>query len=72
MRKADKDNDNRMNLKEIKHFLKQINIQVDDHYAAEIFKVSKNYIWHIILYYIEHLEDTAVLFIEYCTKVLCS
>ncbi|XP_023655931.1 1-phosphatidylinositol 4,5-bisphosphate phosphodiesterase delta-1a [Paramormyrops kingsleyae] len=38
MRKADKDNDNRMNLKEIKHFLKQINIQVNDHYAEQIFK----------------------------------
>ncbi|XP_042254960.1 1-phosphatidylinositol 4,5-bisphosphate phosphodiesterase delta-1a isoform X1 [Thunnus thynnus] len=38
MRKADKNEDNRMNLKELKHFLRQINIEVDDTYADEIFK----------------------------------
>uniref|UniRef100_A0A146NK19 Phosphoinositide phospholipase C n=1 Tax=Fundulus heteroclitus TaxID=8078 RepID=A0A146NK19_FUNHE len=38
MRKSDKNNDNKMTLKEVKHFLRQINIQVDDAYAADIFK----------------------------------
>uniref|UniRef100_A0A8C9YUK3 Phosphoinositide phospholipase C n=1 Tax=Sander lucioperca TaxID=283035 RepID=A0A8C9YUK3_SANLU len=38
MRKADKNKDNKMNLKEVKHFLKQLNIEVADTYAAEIFK----------------------------------
>lgn len=40
MRKADKNEDNRMNLKELKHFLRQINVEVDDVYAEEIFKVK--------------------------------
>lgn len=38
MRKADKNNDNKMTLKELKHFLRQVNIDVDDTYAEEIFK----------------------------------
>ncbi|XP_061569840.1 1-phosphatidylinositol 4,5-bisphosphate phosphodiesterase delta-1a isoform X2 [Cololabis saira] len=38
MRKADKNNDNMMTLKELKRFLQQINIEVDDTYAEEIFK----------------------------------
>ncbi|XP_022599937.1 1-phosphatidylinositol 4,5-bisphosphate phosphodiesterase delta-1-like isoform X1 [Seriola dumerili] len=38
MRKADKNEDNKMTLKELKHFLRQINIEVDDTYAEEIFK----------------------------------
>ncbi|XP_037312080.2 1-phosphatidylinositol 4,5-bisphosphate phosphodiesterase delta-1a isoform X1 [Pungitius pungitius] len=38
MRKADKNGDNKMTLKETKHFLRQVNIQVDDTYAAMIFK----------------------------------
>ncbi|CAN9506310.1 unnamed protein product [Ophioblennius macclurei] len=38
MRKADKNADNQMNLKELKHFLRQINVEVDDTYAEEIFK----------------------------------
>uniref|UniRef100_A0A4W6DC02 Phosphoinositide phospholipase C n=1 Tax=Lates calcarifer TaxID=8187 RepID=A0A4W6DC02_LATCA len=38
MRKADKNEDNKMTLKELKHFLRQINIEVDDTYAADIFK----------------------------------
>ncbi|XP_071341214.1 1-phosphatidylinositol 4,5-bisphosphate phosphodiesterase delta-1a isoform X1 [Trachinotus anak] len=38
MRKADKNDDNKMTLKELKHFLRQINIEVDDTYAEEIFK----------------------------------
>lgn len=42
MRKADKNEDNKMNLKELKHFLRQINVEVDDTYAAEIFKVGLN------------------------------
>lgn len=38
MRKADKNKDNKMTLKELKHFLRQINVEVDDSYAAELFK----------------------------------
>lgn len=38
MRKADKNSDNQMTLKELKHFLRQINVEVDDTYAEEIFK----------------------------------
>ncbi|KAM4606385.1 1-phosphatidylinositol 4,5-bisphosphate phosphodiesterase delta-1a isoform 2-T2 [Polymixia lowei] len=37
MRKADKNDDNKMTLKELKHFLRQINVEVDDTYAAELF-----------------------------------
>ncbi|XP_012671580.2 1-phosphatidylinositol 4,5-bisphosphate phosphodiesterase delta-1a isoform X2 [Clupea harengus] len=37
MRKADKNKDNKMTLKELKHFLHQINIEVDDTYAAVLF-----------------------------------
>lgn len=39
MRKADKNEDNKMTLKELKHFLRQINVEVDDAYAEDIFKV---------------------------------
>lgn len=39
MRKADKNQDNKMTVKELKHFLRQINVEVDDIYAEEIFKV---------------------------------
>ncbi|TKS87708.1 1-phosphatidylinositol 4,5-bisphosphate phosphodiesterase delta-1 [Collichthys lucidus] len=38
MRKADKNADNKMTLKELKHFLRQINVEVDDTYAADLFK----------------------------------
>ncbi|TNN88279.1 1-phosphatidylinositol 4,5-bisphosphate phosphodiesterase delta-1 [Liparis tanakae] len=38
MRKADKNDDNKMTLKEVKHFLRQVNVEVDDTYAADIFK----------------------------------
>ncbi|KAI4888029.1 hypothetical protein NFI96_034696 [Prochilodus magdalenae] len=38
MRKADKNGDNMMTLKELKHFLHQINIEVDDTYAAALFE----------------------------------
>lgn len=38
MRKADKNKDNKMTLKELKHFLRQINVEVDDSYAAELFR----------------------------------
>ncbi|XP_041817003.1 1-phosphatidylinositol 4,5-bisphosphate phosphodiesterase delta-1a isoform X1 [Chelmon rostratus] len=38
MRKADKNEDNKMTLKELKHFLRQINVEVDDTYAEDIFK----------------------------------
>lgn len=40
MRKADKNEDNKMTLKELKHFLRQINVDVDDTYAEDIFKVT--------------------------------
>lgn len=40
MRKADKNEDNMMTLKEVKDFLRQINVEVDDVYAEEIFKVN--------------------------------
>lgn len=39
MRKADKNDDNKMSLKELKHFLRQINVEVDDSYAEQLFKV---------------------------------
>uniref|UniRef100_A0A8K9UQL5 Phosphoinositide phospholipase C n=1 Tax=Oncorhynchus mykiss TaxID=8022 RepID=A0A8K9UQL5_ONCMY len=35
--KADKNKDNKMTLKELKHFLRQINIEVDDMYAEVLF-----------------------------------
>uniref|UniRef100_A0AAX7SUG4 Phosphoinositide phospholipase C n=1 Tax=Astatotilapia calliptera TaxID=8154 RepID=A0AAX7SUG4_ASTCA len=38
IRKADKNGDNMMTLKEVKHFLRQINVEVDDSYAADLFK----------------------------------
>uniref|UniRef100_A0A673CNZ3 Phosphoinositide phospholipase C n=1 Tax=Sphaeramia orbicularis TaxID=375764 RepID=A0A673CNZ3_9TELE len=38
MRKADKNEDNKMTLKELKHFLRQINVEVDETYAADLFK----------------------------------
>ncbi|XP_075906623.1 1-phosphatidylinositol 4,5-bisphosphate phosphodiesterase delta-1a isoform X1 [Nelusetta ayraudi] len=38
MRKADKNEDNQMTLKELKHFLRQINVEVDDTYAEDIFR----------------------------------
>uniref|UniRef100_A0A8C8MD74 Phosphoinositide phospholipase C n=1 Tax=Oncorhynchus tshawytscha TaxID=74940 RepID=A0A8C8MD74_ONCTS len=42
MRKADKNKDNKMTLKELKHFLRQINIEVDDMYAEVLFKCDKS------------------------------
>lgn len=44
MRKADKNEDNKMTLKELKHFLRQINVEVDDVYAEEIFKVNARFL----------------------------
>uniref|UniRef100_A0A8C9QW69 Phosphoinositide phospholipase C n=1 Tax=Scleropages formosus TaxID=113540 RepID=A0A8C9QW69_SCLFO len=41
MRNADKNSDNKMSLKELKHFLHQINIEVDDEYAQMLFAVRK-------------------------------
>ncbi|KAJ3611629.1 hypothetical protein NHX12_021644 [Muraenolepis orangiensis] len=38
MRKADKNEDNKMSLKELTHFLRQINVEVDDTYAEELFR----------------------------------
>uniref|UniRef100_A0A8C8ISV5 Phosphoinositide phospholipase C n=1 Tax=Oncorhynchus tshawytscha TaxID=74940 RepID=A0A8C8ISV5_ONCTS len=43
MRKADKNKDNKMTLKELKHFLRQINIEVDDMYAEVLCYVSKHF-----------------------------
>ncbi|KAF5903601.1 1-phosphatidylinositol 4,5-bisphosphate phosphodiesterase delta-1 isoform X1 [Clarias magur] len=37
MKKADKNGDNKMTLKEVKSFLKQINVDMDDAYAADLF-----------------------------------
>ena len=39
MRKADKNKDNKMSFKELRNFLKELNIQVDDSYARKIFRV---------------------------------
>ncbi|XP_004081132.1 1-phosphatidylinositol 4,5-bisphosphate phosphodiesterase delta-1 isoform X1 [Oryzias latipes] len=38
MKKVDKNNDNMMSLKEVKDFMRQINVEVDDDYAADLFK----------------------------------
>ncbi|XP_005797944.1 1-phosphatidylinositol 4,5-bisphosphate phosphodiesterase delta-1 isoform X1 [Xiphophorus maculatus] len=38
MRKADKNKDNKLTLKELKHLLRHVNIEVNDTYAEEIFK----------------------------------
>ncbi|XP_066498641.1 1-phosphatidylinositol 4,5-bisphosphate phosphodiesterase delta-1a isoform X2 [Hoplias malabaricus] len=38
MRKADKNGDNMMTLSELKHFMRQINTEVDDTYAAMLFE----------------------------------
>uniref|UniRef100_A0A3Q2XGN6 Phosphoinositide phospholipase C n=1 Tax=Hippocampus comes TaxID=109280 RepID=A0A3Q2XGN6_HIPCM len=38
MRRADKNADNKMNLKELKRFLRHVNIEVDDAYAEELFR----------------------------------
>lgn len=43
MRKADKNGDNKMTLKEVKHFMRQINLQVDDNYAEMLFRVRKTF-----------------------------
>ncbi|KAI7792763.1 1-phosphatidylinositol 4,5-bisphosphate phosphodiesterase delta-1a isoform X2 [Triplophysa rosa] len=37
MRKADKNGDNKMTLKEVKNFMRQINLEVDDSYAEMLF-----------------------------------
>ena len=39
MRKADKDRNNKMCLKELKSFMHHINIEVDDAYAQTVFEV---------------------------------
>nr|XP_005297184.1 1-phosphatidylinositol 4,5-bisphosphate phosphodiesterase delta-1 isoform X1 [Chrysemys picta bellii] len=38
LRKADKNKDNKMSFKELKSFLKEVNIQMDDSYAKQIFQ----------------------------------
>ncbi|KAG6939161.1 phospholipase C delta 1 [Chelydra serpentina] len=38
LRKADKNKDNKMSFKELKNFLKEVNIQMDDSYAKQIFQ----------------------------------
>ncbi|XP_024136123.1 1-phosphatidylinositol 4,5-bisphosphate phosphodiesterase delta-1a isoform X2 [Oryzias melastigma] len=37
MRKVDKNHDNKMSLKEVKDFMRQINVEVDDYYAEDLF-----------------------------------
>lgn len=39
MRKADKNLDNKMSLQELKSFLQDINIEVDEDYAEMLFQV---------------------------------
>lgn len=41
MRKADKNSDSKMSQKELKHFLRQVNIEVDDDYAEMLFEVRR-------------------------------
>lgn len=43
MRKADKNGDNKMTLKEVKHFMRQINLEVDDNYAEMLFRVRETF-----------------------------
>ncbi|XP_068092058.1 1-phosphatidylinositol 4,5-bisphosphate phosphodiesterase delta-1 isoform X2 [Hyperolius riggenbachi] len=38
IRKADKNKDNKMSLKELKRFLQEVNIETDDNYAKQIFQ----------------------------------
>ncbi|KAM5157020.1 1-phosphatidylinositol 4,5-bisphosphate phosphodiesterase delta-1 isoform 2-T2 [Mantella aurantiaca] len=38
LRKADKNKDNKMSLKELKRFLQEVNIETDDNYAKQIFQ----------------------------------
>ncbi|XP_043835006.1 1-phosphatidylinositol 4,5-bisphosphate phosphodiesterase delta-1 isoform X3 [Dromiciops gliroides] len=38
LRKADKNKDNKMSFKELKNFLKEVNVQMDDSYARKIFQ----------------------------------
>ncbi|KAK9396038.1 1-phosphatidylinositol 4-5-bisphosphate phosphodiesterase delta-1 [Crotalus adamanteus] len=38
LRKADKNKDNKMSFKELKSFMKEVNIQMDDSYARQIFE----------------------------------
>ncbi|XP_067386606.1 1-phosphatidylinositol 4,5-bisphosphate phosphodiesterase delta-1 isoform X2 [Emydura macquarii macquarii] len=38
LRKADKNKDNKMSFKELKNFLKEVNVQMDDSYAKQIFQ----------------------------------
>ncbi|CAM2105142.1 1-phosphatidylinositol 4,5-bisphosphate phosphodiesterase delta-1 isoform X1 [Caretta caretta] len=38
LQKADKNKDNKMSFKELKNFLKEVNIQMDDSYAKQIFQ----------------------------------
>ncbi|KAM7174429.1 1-phosphatidylinositol 4,5-bisphosphate phosphodiesterase delta-1 isoform 3-T3 [Macrochelys suwanniensis] len=42
LRKADKNKDNKMSFKELKNFLKEVNIQMDDSYAKQIFQCDKS------------------------------
>ncbi|XP_070295813.1 1-phosphatidylinositol 4,5-bisphosphate phosphodiesterase delta-1 [Salvelinus sp. IW2-2015] len=59
MRKADKNNDNMMTLKELKHFLRQINIEVDDTYAKLLFTVSGYLLVRAAWVLINKLDDSA-------------
>ncbi|KAM3860617.1 1-phosphatidylinositol 4,5-bisphosphate phosphodiesterase delta-1a [Diretmus argenteus] len=58
MRKADKNEDNKMTLKELKHFLRQINVEVDDTYAEELFsKCDKSHSGSLEGSEIKHFYD---------------
>lgn len=43
MRKADKNGDDKMSLKEVKKFMRQINLEVDDNYAELLFVVRERF-----------------------------
>ncbi|CAM9126116.1 unnamed protein product, partial [Bubo scandiacus] len=55
LRKADKNKDNKMSLKELKNFLKEVNIEVDDYHAKKIFQNLVRF-----LYETQQEEDAVV------------
>ncbi|XP_062337457.1 1-phosphatidylinositol 4,5-bisphosphate phosphodiesterase delta-1b isoform X1 [Osmerus eperlanus] len=73
MRKADKNLDNKLNLKELKDFLHHINIEVDDRYAGTIFqKCDTSKTGHLegeeitqFYKFMTHREEIDVIYGEY-------
>uniref|UniRef100_A0AAZ3S2T0 Phosphoinositide phospholipase C n=1 Tax=Oncorhynchus tshawytscha TaxID=74940 RepID=A0AAZ3S2T0_ONCTS len=70
MRKADKNKDNKMTLKELKHFLRQINIEVDDMYAEVLFhftlseeELNIKHFYDLLIY----REEIDVIYGKYAT-----